>query len=87
MNKKMRKMRIKATRLKAERLKHGYTLKQVADAVGVGPTAINAFEMLQRTPRLEVYRRLLAFYGVDPAVDLFEVIEVEGDFIYSTKSL
>lgn len=87
MNKKMREMKIKATRLKAERLKHGYTLRQVADAIGVGPTAINAYEMLQRTPSLAVYRRLLAFYEVDPAVDLFEVIEVEGNFIYCTKSL
>lgn len=87
MNKKMRKMRIKATRLKAERLQHGYTLSQVGDAVGVTRTAINAYEMLKRTPSLAVYRRLQAFYGTDSAVDLLEVIEIEGNFDHSTKSL
>ncbi|NCF00625.1 MULTISPECIES: helix-turn-helix domain-containing protein [unclassified Emergencia] len=83
-----KKEKIKVTRLRAERLSRGYTLAQVGDAVGVTKEAIKTYELLQRTPSLQVYRRLEAFFKVSPGMDLLEVIQIDGDGVFhSIKSL
>lgn len=80
--------KIKVTKLRAERLARGYTLSQVGDAVGVGKTTIKTYELLQRTPSLQVYRRLEAFFGVPSGTDLLETVEIDSDGVFhSIKSL
>ncbi len=50
-------------RLRAERLRKGYTQEQVAEAVGVGVTHISHLETGAGTVSLKVFIALLNFYG------------------------
>lgn len=50
-------------KLKALRLKYGYSQKQVADKLGVSPSIISGYETGERTPSAEVLLALAYLYN------------------------
>ena len=71
------KQRIKTTRLRAERLRHNYSLKKVADALGVSTATLYKYESLERTPPLQKYRKLESLFRTNE--NLLEIVEIEID--------
>ncbi|MEY8369047.1 helix-turn-helix transcriptional regulator [Anaerovoracaceae bacterium 42-11] len=71
------KQRIKTTRLRAERLRHDYSLKEVAGEIGVSTGTLYKYESLERTPPLQKYRKLESFFNTKE--NLLEIVEIEID--------
>ena len=51
-----------ADRLKALRIKNGYSQKHVADRIGVSPSIVSGYETGERTPSTEVLLALAHLY-------------------------
>ncbi len=66
--------------LRRARLDQGLTLKQVGErSTGAfKPTAVAGYERAERTISLERFCELCAFYGVEPARLLAEILEDVG---------
>lgn len=57
-------MSIFSTRLREERITHGYTQKQLADYLGTTPNAITMYEADKREPSLDVFRHICDFFDI-----------------------
>lgn len=55
---------ITAEKLRTLRAMVAQTQQEVADALGISRSALNAYELGQRTPRDEVKLRIANYYGV-----------------------
>lgn len=55
---------IMADKLKTLRATVAKTQQEVADALGISRSALNAYELGQRTPRDEVKLKIANYYGV-----------------------
>ena len=53
-----------ADRLKALRMKYGYSQKQVADRIDISPSIVSGYETGERTPSTEVLLSLAYLYNV-----------------------
>lgn len=75
-------------RLKELRKANKLTLKQVADQLGMTPTAISLYESETRTPSMDMLQKLAKIYGtklVDLTGDDDELINLEN--VLSNKNL
>ncbi|CAK1226944.1 Transcriptional regulator [Fructobacillus cardui] len=54
-------------RLKELRKEKGYTLNDIAQAIGIKRGTFNNYENGKTEPKLETWEKLAKFYGVTPA--------------------
>lgn len=73
------------TRMKRERLKRKWTLKQVAEKVGSTKQTIQKIETLHLNPSYKMYLRLLKIFDI-PYTDLLEQVEDENDGPFSSTN-
>lgn len=68
---------MRVTRLRKLRIDNGLSLATVARDNKLSESSISAYEILTRTPSLNVYRRLEHYYNCKE--DLFEIVEIPDD--------
>jgi len=69
-------MRQELTRMRAERLRQGLTLKDLSGRTGIAAPDISKFERLRAIPYPSQVKRLAKAVKIPPA-QLFEIVEVD----------
>lgn len=85
MNKSTPQTEVLATRLRKTRIRSGFTQRALADAVGIGDTAIANYESGKNGPRAPVLKRLAETLHVDPGYLLGDQTEQRSEHLQLTE--